>query len=81
MSEKKYTLTSSQLAFAEKCMGRKLTVIEMFILAKALDEAENFVNPEQFAFNFQHSNDFWTRKYFPLEPFINAIVKIETKEK
>lgn len=82
MSEKEYTLTSSQLVFAEKCMGRKLNPIEMFLLAKALYEAEHFEpDLEQFQYNFQHSNDFWTQKYFPFEPFMNAIVKIETKEK
>ena len=78
MSEKEYKLTSSQIAFAEKCMGRKLTHIELFLLAKALYEAENF-DPVQFQINFQHSNDFYTQKYFPFEPFMNAIATIEVK--
>lgn len=59
-------------------MGRKLTNIELFLLAKALYEAENF-DPVQFQYNFQHSNDFYTQKYFPFEPFMNAIAIIEVK--
>lgn len=79
MSEQKYKLTSTQIAFAEKCMGRKLTTIELFILAKAIYEAKNF-DIGQFQLNFEHSNDFHTKKFFSFAPYMNAIAKIEINE-
>jgi hypothetical protein len=70
---KEYALTSSQLAAAEKMMGKPLNEFQKYLLAKAINEPI-FDENQQLQFEFDRSMEEYQYHKSYVEPVMNGVI-------